>query len=100
MIDEENFPGERRHGFGLRKNPKGTESEAALKEGTLFFANTIEEPTGKTDGPADDAGKGGGTTKCKAAPLWKPDFEAVVRNYLGSGLMTVSEVLVIVFPEL
>jgi hypothetical protein len=35
-----------------------------------------------------------------SAPLWKPDFEAVVRNYLGSGLMTVSEVLVIVFPEL
>ena len=58
VIDEENFPGERRHGFGLRKNSKGTESEAALKEGTLFFANTIEEPTGKTDGPADDAGKG------------------------------------------
>lgn len=36
----------------------GAESEAAPKAGTLFFANTIEEPTGKTDDPADDAEKG------------------------------------------
>ncbi len=35
-----------------------TRRELRAKLRTLFFANTIEEPTGKTDGPADDAGKG------------------------------------------
>ena len=52
------FPGSDDVGLDQRRNSMGAESEAAPKAGTLFFANTIEEPTGKTDDPADDAEKG------------------------------------------